>query len=252
MPGSARTQPIRAYVTNHRSVPILIIEYCLHRSTPVYSNRQPSAILRLVRGSTPMHADAAWASPGFSGALPSGPRSHLANTTTGCAFAPLRFAPAAPGHGSLQALSDTPSAVSIARPPPHPSHRCAYEGPSARKTLRDRGEASATACYWPHDKVRSWLSVLLRGRVRVFAALAPLHAKRCRWVRRWRGEKRCQRRVFQGLRRSRDSASKKRAVSVRRGCKPVRDTEAPKKLNSTCPQGTGVDRRIIRDVLGYF
>ena len=38
----------------------------------------------------------------------------------------LRFA--APGHGSLQALSDTPSAVSIARPPPHPSHSFACEG----------------------------------------------------------------------------------------------------------------------------
>jgi hypothetical protein len=38
-----------------------------------------------------MPADAARASPGFSGAPPSGPRSHLANTTTGRAFASLQL-----------------------------------------------------------------------------------------------------------------------------------------------------------------
>ena len=60
----------------------------------------------------------------FSGAAPSGPRSHLANTDTGCAFAPLRFASAAPGHGSLQALSNAAYRQAfITRPPPHPRHR---------------------------------------------------------------------------------------------------------------------------------
>ncbi len=33
-------------------------------------------VININRGATPMRADAAWATPGFSGAAPSGPRSH--------------------------------------------------------------------------------------------------------------------------------------------------------------------------------
>ena len=51
------------------------------------------------RGATPMRADAAWATPGFSGAPPSGPRSHPRQTSPGCAFA-------APGRLASQALSN--------------------------------------------------------------------------------------------------------------------------------------------------
>ena len=82
------------------------------------------------RGATPMHADAAWATPGFSGAPPSGPRSHPR------AGSGLRFA-LATSHRFASAKQRCPvGRAFIARPPPHPSHRIACEGPSARKTLR--------------------------------------------------------------------------------------------------------------------
>ena len=64
--------------------------------------------LRLIRGSTPM--------PLWRMGCTSRTRTPAAPS-------------AAPGHGSLQALSDTPSAVSIARPPPHPWHADACRGP---------------------------------------------------------------------------------------------------------------------------
>jgi hypothetical protein len=116
-----------------------------------------------LRGSTPV-PPCARATPGFSGATPSGPRLHLANTTTGCTSlrsgcAAVRFAASAKRHALR--------AVSIARPPPHPRHRCACRGPSARKTLTDRGEASADLTRpstGSHSRAWYWLPVLLRGR----------------------------------------------------------------------------------------
>ncbi|OPY27669.1 MAG: hypothetical protein A4E28_01938 [Methanocella sp. PtaU1.Bin125] len=51
--------------------------------------------------------------------------------------AALRFAPQRRRTGPLQALSNAACRQAfIARPPPHPSHSFACEGPSARKTLR--------------------------------------------------------------------------------------------------------------------
>ncbi len=79
------------------------------------------------RGATPMRADAAWATPGFSGAPPSGPRSHPRRHDTGCAFGSARSSPFA------SAKQRRLRQAFITRPPPHPSHRIACEGPSARK-----------------------------------------------------------------------------------------------------------------------
>jgi hypothetical protein len=81
-----------------RSTPVLL-QVCFKGSAVILT----SIIPHFHRGSTPVHADAARASPGFSGAPPSGPRSHLANTTPGCAFASLggavvRFAASAKRH----------------------------------------------------------------------------------------------------------------------------------------------------------
>ena len=60
---------------------------------------------------------AAWATPGFSGAAPSGPRSHPR------AGSGLRFA-AATSHRFASAKQRCPvGRAFIARPPPHPSHR---------------------------------------------------------------------------------------------------------------------------------
>jgi hypothetical protein len=161
------------------------------------------------------------ATPGFSGATPSGPRSHPANTDTGCAFASLgcavvRFAASAKRHafGCVHCPAASAPLRTLMR----------AAGPEARKTLRDR-EGSLDypypAWYWLPDKARSWLPVLLHGRVRVFAALAPLHAKPCRGCEG-------------GAAKKPRLCEQMRAVSGQRGCKPVRDTRAPKNQNSTC------------------
>jgi len=103
-------------------------------------------------------------------------RARTSRTRTPAA---LRFASLRRVTGSLQALSDTPSAVSIARPPPHPSHADACCGafgqknpPRPRRSIGDPNQA----LFKRPDNALSCLFVLLRGRVRVFAAIAPLHA----------------------------------------------------------------------------
>ena len=55
------------------------------RAITIRNERQYPLSSNIDRGATPMRADAAWATPGFSGAPPSGPRSH-----------PRRHDPAAP------------------------------------------------------------------------------------------------------------------------------------------------------------
>ncbi len=72
-------------------------------------------------------------------------RAALAPSETRPGGASLRSA--APGRVPSQALSNAPSAAFIARPPPHPSHSCACEGPSARKTLR-RPRRSKGYAHW--------------------------------------------------------------------------------------------------------
>ncbi|OPY30724.1 MAG: hypothetical protein A4E28_00158 [Methanocella sp. PtaU1.Bin125] len=119
------------------------------------------------RGGTPIPADAAWATPGFSGATHTrdtfvpvtGPRSHLADTVTG--RAPLRSA-APENQSAASAKQRALRAAFIARPPPHPSHRKACEGPSARKTLRGPRSSSGIPPYaffgvilFPHPR-KTW------------------------------------------------------------------------------------------------
>jgi hypothetical protein len=97
-------------------------------------------VLRRLRRSTPMQLRAC-ATAGFSGAAPSGPRSHLANTDTGCAFASLgsagsRFAASAKRHAyrqcPLPGRLRTPRTASRAR------------GLRPEKPSADRGAVSAT------------------------------------------------------------------------------------------------------------
>ena len=94
----------------------------------------------------------------------------------------LRFA--APGHRfAASAKRHAYRQCPLPGRHPHPSHAdacCGAKGqknpPRPRRSIR----YPYPAWYWLHDQSRSWLSVLLRGRVRVFAAIAPLHAKLCR------------------------------------------------------------------------
>jgi len=65
-------------------------------------------------------------------------RARTSRTRTPAA---LRFASLRRVIGSLQALSDTPSAVSIARPPPHPP---LMRGTDALKTSGDRDGSTGT------------------------------------------------------------------------------------------------------------
>jgi hypothetical protein len=151
--------------------------------------------------------------------------------------------------GSLQALSNAPFGQC---PLPGrlrtPCTAIACRGPSARKTLRDR-EGSLDypypAWYWLPDKARSGLPVLLRGRVRVFAAIAPLHAKQCEGCGGG-AVKNALRCVFQGLRRSRDSASKGEQCQGDEGASPSETPKHRKTRIARVPQGTGVDPRVIR------
>ncbi len=58
-----------------------------------------------------------------------------------------------------------------------------------------------------------------------FCGASPSARAAVQGVRRWRGEKRCQRRVFQGLRRSRDSASKSEQYRGDEGASPSETPE---------------------------
>ena len=115
----------------------------------------------------------------------------------------------------------------IARPPPHPSHSFVCEGPPALKTLR--GPRSSTGYAYQSSigtrtgtGIRS-MPVLVLVRVactsprkaRVFAA-CPSHAQLCEGCGGGGCEKRCRRRVFQGLRRRQTGSAR----SVDEGASP--------------------------------
>jgi hypothetical protein len=182
----------------------------------------------------------AWATPGFSGAPPSGPRSHHRRTCP----AALRCA----GLDRFASAKQRPPfrLAFIARPPPHPSHSCACEGPEARKTLRGpRSSKGYTHHEWYWIDARSsvgmgsWYFSAEGGGV---FRLAPstLQRARCGDVG---CEKRCRRRVFQGLRRRLNE----RSELGRRGCEPVlRYRSTVKTRSSTCGEAsTGVAPRLV-------
>ena len=117
----------------------------------------------------------------------------------------------------------------IARPPPHPSHSCACEGPPARKTLRDRGAASASLTrtdygsnIGPYEGACAALAV-----GEGFCGASPRHAKPCRGC--GDGTVKNARRRFSGLAkepRLRGEASEVGATRVR--ARPShRSTEKP-------------------------
>ena len=170
-----------------------------------------------------MRADAAWATPGFSGAAPSGPRSH-----------PRRHDPAAPsaapGRVPSQALSNAPSAAFIARPPPHPSHSYACEGPSARKTLR-RPRRSKGYPYPDYYRVVAFTgvgmgSLYFSAEGGGFFRLAPSHASAVRGCGGGGCEKRCRMARFSGLAKE---AQRAEASWADEGTTPSSDTGTPEK-----------------------
>ncbi len=170
------------------------------------------------------------------------------DTTPGCAS--LRSA--APGRVPSQALSNAPSAAFIARPPPHPSHSCACEGPSARKTLRG---PRSSICNAYQDSVIGSLPVLLLvwvagaspRKAEGFFGLPLRTRSGARGVEVAGVKNAADRRVFQGLQRRLDAAE---GALGRRRCEPVaRHRNTGKTRSSTCGEAsTGVAPRLILEV----
>ena len=79
-----------------------------------------------------------------------------------------------------------------------------------------------------------------------FCGDSPSAREAVQGVRRWRGEKRCQRRVFQGLRRSRDSASKSEQCRGNEGASPSETPKHRKTRTARAQKGTGVDLFEVR------
>jgi hypothetical protein len=156
--------------------------------------------------------------------------------------------PAAPNHSSLQALSNAAfGRRSLPGRLRTPRTLMRAAGPKARKTLRRPRRSFGNGNRpRPGAKTRPGMDSRCCSAVGGgFLRRSPLAREAVPGVRRWRGEKRCRRRVFQGLRRSATGAAKRSRVG-RRGCKPVRDIAAPKNPSSACRSGTRVDpRRII-------
>ncbi len=123
-----------------------------------------------------MPADAAWATPGFSGAPPSGPRSHPRVTgqlrlRLRCPerFASAKQRPASPrvhypAASAPLAQLRVRGAFGQKNPPPS----------AEQQRLLVPGLLLARCLYWYWD----WLPVLLRGRRRVFSA-CPLARDSC-------------------------------------------------------------------------
>jgi hypothetical protein len=142
--------------------------------------------------------------------------------------------------------------VSITRPPPHPSHAdtcCGAFGQKNPPRPRSRLSDPYQAWHRLHDKDRSWLLWLLRGRVRVFAAPAPLHAKRCSGVRGGVVKNAANGAFFRAC----EGAATSRATRAKVGATRVRARprhRAPKNPNSTCPTGHG--RRPAINMVSYI
>ena len=172
-----------------------------------------TSTININRGATPMPADAAWATPGFSGATPSGPRSHPR------AGSGLRFA-AATSHRFASAKQRCPAGARSLpgrlRTPRTPEGVLRGQGPekpsadresSKDKAYRDR--SGRCQCYYG-GKGSVCISAVRGG----FFRLAPLARVAVRGVRRWRAAQTLPyRRVFQGLRRR--FCEQTRAVSTR-------------------------------------
>jgi hypothetical protein len=129
-----------------------------------------------------------------------------------------------------------------------PCTAIACRGPKARKTLRDRDGSIGDpylARYWLPDKAPVLVACASSRSGEGFCGDSPSAREAVQGVRRWRGEKRCQRRVFQGLRRSRDPASKSEQCRGDKGASPSETPEHRKTRTAHAPQDTGVDRRLM-------
>ena len=139
-------------------------------------------------------------------------------------------------------------AAFIARPPPHPSHSFACEGPSARKTLRGPRSSKGNAYpdwYWSLPiLLLVWVACASPRKAEGFFGLPARTHQLCEGCGGGGCEKRCQRRVFQGLQRRLNAAE---GALGRRRCEPVaRHRNTGKTRSSTCGEAsTGVAPRLF-------
>ena len=170
-----------------------------------------------------MRADAAWATPGFSGAAPSGPRSHAGDTT-------LAAPSAAPCRVLSQALSN--AALAGARSLPGrlrtPRTADACKGPSARKTLRgprrSKGSRTRTIVWSLPVLVLVWVACASPRKAKGFFGLPSRTHQLCEGCGGGGMKNAAGRRVFQGLQRRFNAAE---GALSRRRSSPSPDTGAP-------------------------